>query len=218
MEVILLERIEKLGRIGDVVRVRPGYARNFLLPQNKAVRATVDNKTRFEAERAQLEARNDERRGEAESLSGDVEGIIVTLLRQAGESGQLYGSVNARDIAAAVGEATGLSVNRQQVRLDQPIKAIGVHDVAIALHPEVFVHVKVNVARTEDEAALQARSGLPAAEAVLAAEEEDAERAAAAEAEALFETADDEPDAGDNNLDGADSGDDRPGKGNDEAS
>lgn len=200
MEVILLERIEKLGRIGEVVRVRPGYARNYLLPQNKAVRATAENRTRIEAEREQLEASNAERRAAAEGLSGGIEGITVTLIRQAGESGQLYGSVNARDIAAEVTKDAGVTVRRQQVRLDQPIKAVGVHPVAIALHPEVSVSINVNVARSLDEAALQARSGLPASEAVLAAEAADADAAAAtADEEALFGA--DDTDRADNAVD-----------------
>jgi large subunit ribosomal protein L9 len=163
MEVILLERVEKLGHIGDVVRVKPGYARNFLLPQKKAVRATEDNRKRIDEQRAQLEAANKERRGEAEQHAGRLQDMTVTLIRQAGEAGQLYGSVNARDIAVAVAEASALAVRRQHVRLTMPIKAIGLHAVAVALHPEVVVTVTVNVARSQDEADVQARTGKAAA-------------------------------------------------------
>ena len=158
MQLILLERIEHLGQMGDVVRVRPGYARNYLLPQKKAVRATEDNKKRFEEQRGQLEATNLERRTEAEAVGAKLDGVAVVLIRQAGETGQLYGSVTARDIADAV-TAAGFSITRQQVRLDQPIKSLGLHRVAVPLHPEVIVHVTVNVARSQDEAEIQSRGG-----------------------------------------------------------
>lgn len=173
MDVILLERIEHLGTIGDVVAVRPGYARNYLLPQHKAVRATAENKARFDEQRAHLEARNAERRAEAETLAKDHPDLTVTLIRQAGEAGQLYGSVTARDIAVAV-EETGLAVSRNAVRLQAPIKTLGLHTVSIALHPEVLLNVVVNVARSTDEAATQARTGL-AAPAIGAEEDEDEE-------------------------------------------
>jgi large subunit ribosomal protein L9 len=156
MEVILLERVARLGQMGDVVRVKDGYARNFLLPQGKALRANEGNKKRFDSERTHLEARNLERRHEAEAASGKVAGQTFVVIRQAGETGQLYGSVSARDIVEAM-EAAGTSVARNQVALDQPIKSIGLHDVRIALHPEVEATVKVNVARSDDEAERQAR-------------------------------------------------------------
>jgi large subunit ribosomal protein L9 len=159
MEVILLERVAKLGRMGEVVNVRPGYARNFLLPQKKAVRATEDNRLRFEAQRAELEELDTGRRSAAEQIAGKLQGSSVILVRQAGDSGQLYGSVTARDIAEAVTAESGVDVARQQVQLPQPIKSLGLHAVEVALHPEVVVKVFVNVARTLDEAALQAQSG-----------------------------------------------------------
>ena len=156
MEVILLERIPRLGQMGDAVRVKDGYARNFLLPQGKALRANDANKARFENQRAQLEARNLERKSEAEAVSGKLEGLTIVLIRQAGESGQLYGSVSSRDIAEAL-TAEGFSVNRNQVELNQPIKSLGMVDVPVRLHPEVEVTVSVNVARSQDEAERQAR-------------------------------------------------------------
>jgi large subunit ribosomal protein L9 len=156
MEVILLERIENLGQMGDVVRVRPGFARNYLLPKRKALRATKDNMARFESQRAQLEAQNLKRRQEAEAVGSKLDGLKVVLLRQASEAGQLYGSVTARDIAEAL-EAQGHKVAKNHIVLDRPIKAIGVHEVRVALHPEVAVTVKVNVARSPEEADLQAQ-------------------------------------------------------------
>ena len=162
MEVILLERVDKLGQMGEVVRVRDGYARNFLLPQGKALRANKGNMARFEKERAQLEARNLERRQEAETVAGRMTDFSVVLLRQAGESGQLYGSVSARDIADAATEA-GASLTREQVRLERPIKTLGIHTVRVDLHPEVMVEIHVNVARTADEAEIQASGGDPTA-------------------------------------------------------
>lgn len=158
MQVILLERVEHLGQMGEVVKVRPGYARNYLIPQRKAAPATEENRKRFEAQRAQLEARNLERRQEAEAVAAKLDGLSVTLIRQAGDSGQLYGSATAADIAAAVTDA-GFSVGRSQIRLNQPIKALGLHTVSVSLHPEVIVSVQVNVARTADEAQIQARGG-----------------------------------------------------------
>ncbi len=156
MQVILLERIARLGQMGDVVRVRDGYARNFLLPQGKALRATKENAKRFEAERAQLEARNLDRKNEAAAVAEKLDGQSFIVVRQAGETGQLYGSVNARDVAEIL-TAGGFTVGRPQVVLNHPIKAIGLHTVAIAVHPEVECNVTINVARSEDEAARQAR-------------------------------------------------------------
>ena len=156
MDVILLERIAKLGQMGEIVRVRDGYARNYLLPQGKALRATEANKQRFENERAQLEARNLERRQEAEKVAEKLNGNTYVVIRQAAETGQLYGSVSTRDIAEAV-TADGVSVNRSQIDLRHPIKTIGLHSIEIALHPEVSVTVVMNVARSTDEAERQAR-------------------------------------------------------------
>ncbi|MBL8666728.1 MAG: 50S ribosomal protein L9 [Rhodospirillales bacterium] len=174
MEIILLERIENLGQMGDVVRVKPGYARNYLLPQKKAVRLTDSNRKRFDEQRAQLEANNLERRAEAEAVGAKLDGLSVVLIRQAGEAGQLYGSVSARDIADAV-SAAGFTVSRQQVRLQQPIKTLGLHQLGIGLHPEVIVHITVNVARTPDEAETQARTGAAVARTGAARREEDEE-------------------------------------------
>jgi large subunit ribosomal protein L9 len=156
MDVILLERIEKLGSIGDVVKVKNGYARNFLLPNGKALRANESNRKVFEANRARIEEENANRRVDAEKASKGVDGKTVQLIRQASNTGQLYGSVSARDIVDAL-EAVGAHVTKSQVVLDRPIKAIGMHEVKIALHPEVAVTVKVNVARSPEEADLQAQ-------------------------------------------------------------
>ena len=160
MDVILLERIEKLGQMGDVVRVKPGFARNYLLPKRKALRATKENMARFEAQRSRLEAHNLERRQEAEAVAAKLEGLSVVLLRQAAETGQLYGSVTARDIAEAVTEA-GFTIQKGQVVLNQPIKALGVHTIRIGLHPEVAVTVSVNVAKSAEEAEAQVSSLTP---------------------------------------------------------
>ena len=155
MDVILLERIEKLGSIGDVVKVKNGYARNFLLPRGKALRANESNRKVFEANRERIEAQNAERRGEAETEAKKVDGAKIQLIRQASNTGQLYGSVSARDLAEAL-EAAGYKVAKNQIVLDRPIKAIGMQDVKIALHPEVSVTISVNVARSPEEAELQA--------------------------------------------------------------
>ena len=155
MQVILLERVVKLGQMGEIVNVRPGYARNFLIPKGKALRATDDAKRRFEQRRAQLEANNSERRDNALAMAGEVDGQSVVILRQASESSQLYGSVSPRDIAEAFAEQ-GVTIARQQIRLDQPIKTTGIHAVTVALHPEVEVTVQVNVARSKEEADIQA--------------------------------------------------------------
>src|SRR5918911_3538723 len=156
MEVILLERVEKLGAIGDVVKVKDGFARNYLLPRKKALRANEANRKLFEAQRAQIEADNAARRSDAEKAAKGVDGKSVQLIRQASNTGQLYGSVSARDIAEAL-EGVGAKVAKSQVVLDRPIKAIGLHEIKIALHPEVAVTVKVNVARSPEEADLQAQ-------------------------------------------------------------
>jgi large subunit ribosomal protein L9 len=154
MEVILLERVEKLGVIGDVVTVKNGFARNFLLPNKKALRSNAANLKLFEANKAKIVAENDNRRTEAEKRSKDIDGKSVTLIRQASNTGQLYGSVAVRDIVEAL-DADGTQVQRNQVVLDKPIKAIGLFEVKIQLHPEVAVMVKVNVARSPEEADLQ---------------------------------------------------------------
>jgi large subunit ribosomal protein L9 len=156
MQVILLERIGRLGQMGDVVTVKDGYARNFLLPQKKALRATEENLKRFESNRAQLEARNLELKKEAEAVAAKLDGQSFTAIRQAGDTGQLYGSVTTRDIVEIV-TAGGFTIDRRQVVLDKPIKTLGIHSTRIALHPEVIVGVALNVARTEDEAERQAR-------------------------------------------------------------
>jgi len=156
VDLILLQRVEKLGQMGDKVSVKPGYARNFLLPQKKAIRANKDNLARFEATRAQLEAQNIQRREEAERVAERVAGLSVTIIRQAGESGSLYGSVSSRDIADGC-TAGGLTVNRSQVILETPIKTLGVTNVRVVLHPEVSMSVAVNVARSLEEAEKQAR-------------------------------------------------------------
>lgn len=189
MEVILLERIEALGQMGDVVKVKPGYARNFLLPHRKAMRATKENLAHFETQRAQLEAQNLKRRQEAEAISAKIEGLQVVILRQAGETGQLYGSVSPRDIAGAV-TAAGFTIDRRQILLDQPIKSLGIFKTRVALHPEVVVTVSVNVAQSEEEAAMQAAGRSPGADAAAGAVAESgpapqpAEAAPAASAEA----------------------------------
>lgn len=156
MDVILLERVEKLGGIGDVVKVKDGFARNFLLPRKKALRANEANRKVFEANRARIEAENASRRGEAEKEAEGFNDVSVTLIRQASNTGQLYGSVAVRDLVDAL-VADGYKVNKAQIVLDRPIKAIGVYEVRVALHPEVSVTVKVNVARSPEEAEMQAQ-------------------------------------------------------------
>ena len=156
MEVILLERVEKLGQIGDVVTVKNGFARNYLLPNKKALRANDSNRKLFETNRARIESENADKRAEAETASKDVDGKSVQLIRQASNVGALYGSVSARDIVEAL-DGQGAKVTKSQIVLDRPIKAIGVHEVKVALHPEVAVTIKVNVARSPEEADLQAQ-------------------------------------------------------------
>ena len=162
MDVILLQRVEKLGQMGEVVSVKPGHARNYLLPQKKALRATKQNVAEFEQRRTQLEATNLEQRQEAEHVAGRLDGLAVVLTRQASDSDQLYGSVTTRDIANEVTEA-GFSIGRRQVELDRPIKTVGLHQVRIRLHPEVAVEVTANVARSTEEAETQARGERPSA-------------------------------------------------------
>ena len=156
MQVILLERIGRLGQMGDVVKVKDGYARNFLLPLGKALRASKDNQAEFEKKRVQLEARNLELKGEAEQVAAKLDGRIFTTIRTAGDTGQLYGSVSTRDMAELV-TADGFSIDRRQIVLDKPIKTLGLHEVKVQLHPEVQVKVKINIARSQDEADRQAR-------------------------------------------------------------
>lgn len=156
MEVILLERVAKLGQMGDKVRVKDGYARNFLLPLHKALRATEANKARFENDRAQLELRNLETKNEATAVAEKLNGQVFVIIRQAGETGHLYGSVSTRDIADAA-SAGGFSANRNQIALATPIKSIGLHEIQVQLHPEVAATITVNVARSETEAERQAQ-------------------------------------------------------------
>src|SRR4029077_8069406 len=158
MDVILLERVHNLGQIGDVVKVKPGYARNFLLPTRKALRATEANKAKFESQRAQIEAMNLEKRSEAEGVKHKIDGLKVVLIRQAGETGQLFGSVNGRDIAEAI-TASGFTVERRQIILDRPIKNLGLHSIRVALHPEVIVGGTPHVAKSTEEAEAQEKAG-----------------------------------------------------------
>jgi large subunit ribosomal protein L9 len=183
MEVILLERVAKLGQMGEVVRVKDGFARNYLLPKGKALRATKENRSRFETMKADLEARNLEQRGEAEKVGKKLDGQTFTVLRQAAEGGQLYGSVSPRDIATLVIEQ-GFNIDRNQVALNTPIKTIGTHKVPVSLHPEVEVTIKLFVARNADEAARLARG-----EDITVArtEEQEAAAEALANAEAFFD-------------------------------
>jgi large subunit ribosomal protein L9 len=190
MEVILLERVEKLGAMGETVRVKPGYARNYLLPQKKALRATNENKAFFDAQRAELEKRNAEKRAEAEKLAKKVEGFKAVLVRNAAEGGQLYGSVTTRDIAEAITAQSKTPVDRAMVMLNQGFKMIGLFPVTLMLHPEVKVDVIVNIARTEEEAKIQAKTGkaLVAEDertAMANAQAEKAAKAAALDASAL---------------------------------
>jgi len=179
VDVILLERVEKLGQMGQVVKVRPGYARNYLLPQKKALRATKENLAYFETQRAQLEAQNLTRRTEAEEVAKTLNGVSVMVIRQAGESGQLYGSVTARDVAEAVTQA-GFTIGRSQVVLEKAIKTLGLYKQRVVLHPEVSVTVTVNVAQSAEEAEMQAKGVDP----LRLAQEAAAREAAAAEAAA----------------------------------
>lgn len=206
MQVILLERIGRLGQMGDVVTVKDGFARNFLLPQGKALRATETNRKHFESERAQLEARDLELKTEAEGVAGKLDGESFIVIRQAGDNGQLYGSVSPRDIVTAVTEG-GFSIERRQVQLDRPIKTLGLHEVRVSLHGEVAPKVTINVARSDEEAERQARG-----EDVTRAkteEEEDAEEARLAAkhareaGEAIFEEGEEAPEETTDAADGA---------------
>ncbi len=201
MQVILMERNEKLGLMGEVVNVKPGYARNYLLPQGKARRATQDNIAAFEQQRGQLEAENLKRRDEAEKVGAKLEGLMVTLIRQAGESGQLYGSVNARNLAESVTEA-GFTIAHDQVSRDHSIKTLGLHPVQIRLHPEVSATITANVARSEAEAETQTGTGRVVSEDEQRAVEEaaqaetDAKLAEIESEEAEAEASDDAKDSG----------------------
>ena len=182
MDVILLERIAKLGQMGETVKVRDGYARNFLLPQGKALRANAANKTRFEAERAVLEARNLERKSEAEQIAEKLNGKTFVVVRSAGETGQLYGSVAARDVIAVLAD-NGFTIGRNQVDMNNPVKTIGLHTVPLALHADVNVTVTFNVARSADEAERQLKGeDLSSADAIYGVDEEAAAEAAEAAA------------------------------------
>jgi len=181
MEVILLQRVAKLGQMGEVVRVKDGFARNFLLPQGKALRATKDNRSKFEGMKAQLEASNLEQKKDADVVAGKLNGKSFIVVRQASDVGQLFGSVSARDIAALLTEG-GFTVDRNQIQLQLPIKTIGLHTVPVALHPEVEVTITINVARNAEEAERQARG-----ENVTQRREETDQEAAAADAAAFFE-------------------------------
>lgn len=159
MEVILLERVDNLGDLGDVVSVKPGYARNFLIPQQKALRANDANLTYFKAQKTQIEKKNKEKKSESEKQAKKLEGLKVAIIRHAGEGGQLYGSVTARDIAESIGEVSGVKIRRSMVTIHEALKMIGLFPVTIALHPEVKLEVTINIARSEDEAKLQEKTG-----------------------------------------------------------
>jgi large subunit ribosomal protein L9 len=193
MEIILLERVENLGQMGDLVTVKPGYARNFLLPKGKAIRATAENRAKFDADRAQLEAENLAKRGEAEKVAEKMEGLTVQLIRAASEMGQLYGSATSRDIAEAITNA-GFTVAKTQVDLNNAIKTLGLFEVRVVLHPEVSLDVTVNIARSADEAAEQQRLGRAIISDIAEREREEA-AAAAKEAAERVATQDDEDDA-----------------------
>lgn len=177
MQLILLERVENLGQMGDVVTVRPGYARNFLLPKAKALRATKENISHFEAQKKVLEAENLKKKGEAEKVSSKMDGVKVAIIRQASEAGQLYGSVSARDIADAI-SAKGFKVGKEQVRMDRAYKLLGLYPVRVSLHPEVSVSVTINIARSPEEAKIQEEKG----EALIARRDDAPSKAPAAPA------------------------------------
>ena len=185
MDIILLERVENLGQMGDRVSVKPGYARNFLLPKGKAIRATADNLAKFDADRAQLEADNLAKKSEAEKVAAKMEDLSVTLIRAASEMGQLYGSASSRDIAVAATEA-GFTINKSQVDMNTAVKTLGVFPVRVVLHPEVAIEIKVNIARSADEAAEQLRLGRAIISDTAEREREEA-AAAAAQAEARMQ-------------------------------
>lgn len=182
MQIVLLERVEHLGNLGDVVDVKPGYARNYLLPRAKALRATKTNLAQFEQRKAELKAAGDAKRAEAEKLAKTLDGKSIVMIRQASEGGQLYGSVSSRDVADALIEGKN-EVSRNQVRLLVPIKTLGIFSVPVVLHPDVTIAITVNIARSQADAATQAKTG----KAVISAEEEE-KAANAANAEAAFQT------------------------------
>ncbi len=182
MQVILLERVDSLGDLGDVVNVKPGYARNYLIPQSKALRATDDNAAYFKAQKKEIEKQNEIKRSDSEKEAKKLEGLIVSVIRHASESGQLYGSVTARDIAEAVAEKSGLKIARSMVTLHDAFKTIGLFPVTVALHPEVKIDVMVNIARSADEAKIQEKSGK-----ALIADEEGSSEVVKAEADAKLE-------------------------------
>ena len=188
-EVILLEKVDKLGLMGEIVKVKPGYARNFLLPQGKALRATKGNIAYFEAEKASLEAANQKKADEASKLAKKIDGKKINLIRAASEAGLLYGSVNSRDITDVVEAETGVKAERRQVEMNQNFKEIGLFDVVFALHPEVKATVTLNIARTEDEAKEQAKLG----RALIAAETEEIQEAAVEAAKEEAEVAAEAP-------------------------
>jgi large subunit ribosomal protein L9 len=199
MEIILLERVENLGQMGDLVTVKPGYARNFLLPEGKAIRATAENRAKFDADRAQLEAENLAKRGEAEKVAEKMEGLTVQLIRAASEMGQLYGSASSRDIAEAI-TASGFTVAKTQVDLNNAIKTLGLFPVRVVLHPEVALDVTVNIARSADEAAEQQRLGRAIISDIAEREREEA-AAAAKEAAERVAAQEDEDEADTTNSD-----------------
>jgi large subunit ribosomal protein L9 len=201
MEVILLERIEKLGQMGDVVSVKSGYARNYLLPQKKALRKTKDNLSLFGTQKAQLEADNLTRREEAQKVATKIEGLTVPIIRAAGESGQLYGSVTARDISEAITTA-GMTVTRQQVVLDRALKMLGLEPVRVVLHPEVTVTVTVNIARTSEEADQQKKLGRAVGTGDDQDDDEDDREHLRAEARSMFRPAPTEPETAADDADG----------------
>ena len=200
MEIILLERIEKLGQMGEIVTVKSGYARNYLLPKKKALRATDASRAQFENQRAQLEAENLKRRSEAESVALKIEELNISLIRQAGDNGQLYGSVSGRDIADSI-SAAGVTVARGQILLDRPIKELGLNQIRVSLHPEVQVEVLINVARTDDEAAAQLERGLSITDIEDAAEAAELAVALAEDALAVADDKDAETEALDGLVD-----------------
>ena len=188
MQIILLERVEKLGQMGDVVTVKPGYARNFLLPRGKALRANKANLEKFDAEKAELVARNDKAKGEAMTLAASLEGVAVSIVRAASEMGQLFGSVNARDISAALVEA-GHDVDRRQIVMDKAIKTLGLIDMRVNLHAEVSVNITLNIARSLEEAETQLASGKAVIASELLDAEDDEPQAEAVAEEAVAEEA-----------------------------
>lgn len=203
MDIILLERVEKLGQMGDVVSVKPGYARNYLLPQGKALRANKVNLEKFETEKSQREADNLARRSDAETESGKMDGLAVSMVRAASEMGQLFGSVTSRDIADAVTEA-GFTITRNQVVMDKSIKTLGLHDTRIRLHPEVTVTVKVNVARSLDEAETQLRTGVAVTGMIDDDDDDDIVEEVAAEETPVVEASADDAEADDAEATGDD--------------